>query len=260
MLFKLPRAQSGSLIKIGLGSVLLSLTAFATPLNDIQKSAAEWSRIRSETSRLEADWASEREVLDASISGLSIEADQLELENRAIIAESTKQSDEIDRLTARNQANTDRIDQTVDRLSELSAELITLRSALPPRLSDALDLAFRSIAASDLKPADRMRHTMAILNRCQQFDQTFVLTEEILPTEAGGKDRLLEVVYWGLAQACALDRSAGEAFIGRPIDGQWTWVAAPGLVESAIKLIDVREDDVPPDFVTLPFQITGGEK
>ncbi|MGY8739232.1 MAG: DUF3450 family protein [bacterium] len=260
MPFKLPSTYSGGLIKIVFASISLSLTAFASPLNDIQESAAEWSRIRSETSRLETDWSTEREVLDASISGLNIQADQLELENRALVAESTKHSDEIARLTARNQGNEARIDETVDRLTLLSAELIALRPALPPRLSAALDLPYRSIAGSDLKPADRMRHTMAILNRCQQFNQTFVLTEEIIPVESGGEDRLLEVVYWGLAQACALDRSASEAFIGRPIDGQWTWVPAPRLVEAATKLIDVRQDDVPPDFVSLPFQITGGEK
>ncbi|MBT5902414.1 MAG: DUF3450 family protein [Opitutaceae bacterium] len=254
------RTASGRLITFGLGSLSFCFAAFANPLTDLQKSAAKWSQIRSETSRLESDWVAERSVLKASISGLNIEADQLELEQRALASEAQKHTEEINALTARNQANDAAIAQTVDRLATLSGELIALRPALPPRLSHALDLPFRTIAQDDLKPADRMRHTMAILNRCQQFDQTFVMTEEVLPVEKGGEDRLLEIVYWGLSQACALDRSANETFIGRPVDGVWRWVPAPGLAEAAAKLIAVRQDEVPPDFVTLPFQVTGGEK
>lgn len=260
MPYPLPRALSESLPLVGMAALSLTLPASATPLNDVQAAAAEWARIRSETSRLETDWAAERQVLDASISGLRIQAEQAELEHEALVAESTKQRDEIAELTERNQINATKIEQTVDRVAALSAALIDLRPALPPRLSSALDLPYRSITIADLNPADRMRHTMAILNRCQQFDQTFVFAEEVLSVTPGEEERLLEVVYWGLAQACALDRSAGQAFIGRPIDGQWTWVAAPGLEDAAAQLIAVRQDQAPPDFVELPFQITGGEQ
>ncbi len=166
----LPRTASGRLITIGLGSLSLGLTAFANPLTDIQESAAKWSEIRSETSRLQSDSVAERSVLNSSISGLNIEADQLELEQKAMASEAQKHTEEIDRLTARNQANDAAIAQTVERLASLSGELIALRPALPPRLSNALDLPYRSIAQADMEPADRMRYTMAILNRCQQFD------------------------------------------------------------------------------------------
>ena len=68
------------------------------------------------------------------------------------------------------------------------------------------------------------------------------------------------MVYFGLSQACALDRSAGEAFMGRPINGQWQWENVPGLAEDAARLIAVRLDEMPPEFVNLPTQITGGVK
>ncbi|GAB5558365.1 MAG: hypothetical protein SynsKO_00120 [Synoicihabitans sp.] len=256
----LPSAPSGVLTKLGLLSICASLTATATPLNDLQQAAAEWSRIRSETSRIEADWRSEREVLEASISGLEVRAEQLELEQQALAAESTKNRDVIARLTARNQADAARIDETVQRVEQLSQKLVELRPALPPRLSSALEVPYRTITESELQPADRMRHTMAILNRCQQFDRTFVMSEEILEMSAGAEPRLVEVVYWGLSQACALDRSANEAFIGRPVNGRWTWEAAPGFEAAAAKLLAVRADEAPPEFITLPFKMTGGAK
>jgi len=236
----------------------VTLLAPATPLNQVQTAAAEWAQLRSETTRLETDWLTERSLLDASIANLNSQADLLELQHETLLAATAKERQELADLTTANQTRATQLETTSARIEKLAAQLQALRPALPPRLSAALDLPFRSIMSPDLGPADRMRHTMAILNRCQQFDRTFVLAEEVLTTTPGEGPRLLEVVYFGLAQACALDRSAGEAFMGRPVDGQWQWENVPGLAAAAARLIAVRLDEIPPEFVNLPIKITGG--
>lgn len=241
-------------------ALLATGLAQATPLNQVQTAAAEWAELRSETTRLETDWVTERALLQASITNLNLQADQLELERDTLVAETAKDRQELDDLTAANQLRAEQLAAASARIESLATELNAMRPALPPRLSAALDLPFRSIQSPDLSPADRMRHTMAILNRAQQFDRTFVLAEEVLTVAPGAEPRLLEVVYFGLAQACALDRSAGEAFMGRPIDGEWRWELVPGLEDDAARLIAVRADDIPPEFVNLPTQITGGAK
>jgi len=233
---------------------------FATPLNDVQEAAAKWADLRSETTRLESEWLSEKALLDASISHLESVADQLQLQQEVLIADAKKAQQEVDQLTAENQLRAGQLAVANAQIARLAAELAELRPALPPRLSAALDLPFRTITNPELSPADLMRHTMTILNRCQQFDQTFVLTEEVLPVTPDGQPRLLEVVYFGLAQACALDRSADEAFIGRPFEGVWQWEYVPGLAPEAVKLIDVRQDTVPPEFVELPVKVMGGAR
>lgn len=230
----------------------------ATPLNDVRTAAAEWARLRAETTRLETEWATEQAVLDATIAGLTGEADQLDLQHQATVADNALERNRLADLTAANQRRAAQLTDTANRLAGLATKLVELRPALPPRLAAALDLPFRSLSNPELGPADRMRHTMAILNRCQQFDQTFVLTEEVLPVIPGTEPRLLEVIYLGLAQGCALDRSAGEAFIGRPVDGIWRWEPAPNLSREIARLIAVHQDEIPPEFVTLPLQITGG--
>jgi len=243
----------------GICLALLTVTpTTATPLNDVQEAASEWARLRSETTRLETDWLAEKALLEASIGNLESRADSLDLEHEALIADAAKAQQEVDDLTAANQQRAADLEVASDRIAALAQELAALRPALPPRLSAALDLPFRTIANPDLSPADRMRHTMVILNRCQQFDQTFVMAEEVMAMTEGEEPRLLEVVYFGLAQACALDRSAEEAFIGRPVDGIWQWELVPGLAAEAAKLIAVRNDDIPPEFVELPIKVTGG--
>lgn len=235
-----------------------STTTADTPLNDVQQAASQWAKLRSETSRLEKTWESERELLNASISGLSVHADQLAATRDTLAARTATAREEIEELTAANLATARRIDEAGERIAALAEKLIALRPALPPRLSAALELPYRSIASAEIAPADRMRHTMAILNRCNQFNQTFVLSEEILPVTPGGEPRLLEVIYWGLAQGCALDRSDGEAFVGRAIDGVWTWQPQPDLVGEITRLIDIHQDKISPAFVTIPAQVTEG--
>lgn len=238
----------------------LPLAAGATPLHDVQTAAAEWARLRSATTRIEKDWAAEQALLDASIDNLNTQADQLELQHRAAVADAAAAQQAVDDLTAANQQRAADLAMANQRIAALADRLAAQRPALPPRLSAALDLPFRTLTNPDLSPADRMRHTMAILNRCQQFDQAFVLAEEILPVTPGGEPRLLEVVYFGLAQACALDRSADQAYLGRPVDGTWQWIHVPDLADEAAHLIEVRQDNVPPAFVRLPLQLTGGAR
>lgn len=240
--------------------VATTLPLAATSLDDVQNAAAEWARLRSETTRLETDWASERTLLEASIENLTLEADQLERERNADIAENRTNQETLTRLTADNAARTEAITTATAQLDQLTRDLQALRPALPPRLSSALDLAYRSLGTPDIPPADRLRHAVAILNRCQEFDQAFVLAEEALPLAPGQEPRLLEILYLGLAQACALDRTADEAYLGRPVDGTWQWTQVSGLAAEASRLIAVRRDELPPEFVSLPLQITGGDQ
>ena len=255
-----PRLSVGALILCSiLGPFILPASA-DTPLNDVQAAASQWAKLRSETSRLEKEWDSEKEVLRASITGLAAQADQLAAERDTVTAETAAGRAEIDELTAANLATAARITAAGDRVGELAQKLLALRPALPPRLSAALELPFLSLASTDLPAAERMRHTMTILNRCNQFNQTFVLSEEILPVTPGGEPRLLEVIYWGLAQGCALDRSGNEAFVGRAVNGVWTWEPHPDLTAEIAELIDIHQDKEAPAFVTIPAQIMGGEK
>jgi hypothetical protein len=226
----------------------------------VQDSASKWAQLRTETNRLQTEGATDRSLLEATLINLTLQADELELQKQAEQAEAAKARQIVDDLVAANLKRQEDLETATNRVAKLSRELIALRSALPPRLSSALELPFLTIADPELIPADRMRHTMAILNRCQQFDQTYVFAEEVVTVTPGSEPRLLEVVYFGLAQACALDRSASKAYIGRPVDGTWQWENVPGLAAQAERLLEVREDIVPPEFVELPFQITGGAR
>ena len=232
----------------------------ATPLADVQTAATTWANLRSELTRLENDWTTEKEVLTASIAGLSQRAELMALEQETLLASTAKDRREIAELRTDNEARTQALSSANDRLVAVTAQLIALRPALPPRLSTALDLPYRSLAAAEIATGERAQHVMAILNRCNQFNQAFVFAEEIIPTQPGAEPQLLEVIYLGLAQACAIDRAANEAYVGRPVDGKWTWTPQTGLAGEVSNLIAIYQDRTEPVFVAVPMQVTGGAK
>jgi len=240
--------------------LLFNLPAGATPLDDVQTAATTWANLRSELTRLESDWAGEKKVLSASVAGLSQRAEQMALSHEALEAETAKDRREIDELRQQNKASTADLEQANNRMAAVAQRLLSTRAALPPRLSAALDLPFKSLASPDLAAGERAQHVMTILNRCNQFNQAFVLAEEIIPTSPGAEPQLLEIIYLGLAQACAIDRAADQAYVGRPTNGQWTWTPQPNLAAEIANMIAIYQDRAEPTFVTVPMQVTGGDR
>jgi hypothetical protein len=100
-----------------------------------------------------------------------------------------------------------------------------------------------------------MNVAMTILNRCAQFDRTITRAEEVLTIEEGQGMRSLDVIYWGLSHAYALDRLAGKAWYGSPGSQGWHWQPRPDVVRPVTKLIAIYDDKADPEFVTIPAQI-----
>ena len=232
--------------------------AGATPLDDVQTAATTWANLRSEMTRLETDWTAEKQVLTASIAGLNQRAEQMALAHEVLFAGPVYDRRELEELHTQNDAISANLNLADARMADVAQKLIALRPALPPRLSTALDLPYRSLAAADLPAGERAQHVMTILNRCNQFNQAFVLAEEIIPTSPGADPQLLEIIYLGLAQACAIDRAANQAYVGRPMDGRWTWTHEPDLAGEIATMIAIYQDRAEPTFVTVPMQVTGG--
>ena len=240
--------------------LLTSLTLFsslsATPLKDVQTAATTWANLRSELVRLETEWAGEKKVISASVTGLTQRAEQMDLAFEALESETSRERRELDELRQENETTTAGLAEANTRMAAVASRLLALRSALPPRLSTALELPFKSLASPDIAAGERAQHVMTVLNRCNQFNQAFVLAEEIIPTSPGAEPQLLETIYLGLAQGCGIDRAANKAYIGRPVNGTWTWTHEPDLAA----VIAIYQDRAEPTFVTMPVQVTGGEK
>jgi FtsZ-binding cell division protein ZapB len=229
--------------------------AAADPVDEVQKSAAEWARLRVETVKLESDWEWQRGLMEATRDAQLAHLKELEERRDELAAKTAGARRTSEELTAQRQSMREAAAAAANRLQSLDDRLVRMRAWLPPRLSAALDLPYRSLALPQLSMGERMQHTMTILNRCALFNSTVSHGEEAVDV-APGETKLLEVIYWGLSHGYALDRAARVAYVGSPTDDGWRWAAVPELTDRVEQLMAVHQDKCEPVGTELPVKIS----
>lgn len=223
-------------------------------LKKTEKAATEWVNLRLESSRLNAEWDAQRPLLESLVKGLKERVGTLEMRKEHLQAKTAKDREETAAVQAEIQSLGREIQTMETKLQQVSAQLIALRPQLPPRLSDALEMAYRSLATSTLTVNERMQLLTTVLNRCVQFNRTITHGQETVQISAAEK-KLLNVIYWGLGQAYALDRSTNRAWAGRPGSAGWTWEQHDEAAPAIARLFDVYEDKADPESVSVPAAI-----
>ena len=228
----------------------------AESLDAVEKSASEWVKLRLETTRLETDWRMERGLLETMVHATQERATALEEQRDLAKAKTARDREELDAMRAKNAAAQDDLHAAESRLKALTQRLATLRPALPPRLSDALEMSFRSLANDELPLGERMQLTTTVLNRCAQFNRLVSTGEDVLTLEGEPTAKSFETIYWGLSHGYAIDRATSRAWLGAPDNGVWKWQSRPDAFEPVTQLIAVATDKADPDFVSVPATVS----
>jgi len=247
---------------------LIAVLIFAAPLlvtgaepvgaDAVKNVTATWVKARLEISRLETEWRTDRQLLESTLNSLTDRAQTLESKRDYLLAKTAKDREELSSLAAAEKAALAEVKDMQERARGLSARLIKLRATLPPRLSAALEMSYRSLAATSLPVGERIQFNATILNRCAQFNRTITCEEELLELERNAPPRLVEVLYWGLGQAYAIDHTNRRTWQGKPGPEGWKWEQLSGPPEPIATVIAIYRDKAVPDFVTLPAQIRNG--
>jgi hypothetical protein len=249
-------SQSRRIRTLLLPSLVLAGTMVAAteadPLEPGEKAAAEWIRTRLETTRIEGEWAADRPLLESTVNGLKERARALEEKRDLTRARTARDREDIEALEAKNKAAADDLSAVGAQLQALAAQLAALRPSLPPRLSEALELSYRSLGNPNLAAGERMQLAMTILNRCALFNRTVTCGEEVLAIDGESGARSLNVIYWGLSHGYALDSAAGRAWYGAPGPRGWQWQPAADAARPVARLIAIYNDKADPDFVAVP--------
>ncbi len=231
------------------------LHAEPTALESVEKAAGDWVKVRAETTRLQVEWSTQRQLLESMVNGLEERAKTLELRQEYLQAKTAKDRDELAKLAAADSAAAAGLQVTEARLKALDASLLQLRPSLPPRLSAALDLPFKSLGAPELTVAERMQLTLTVLNRCTQFNRGISFEPELLNPGNEANPQLLEVIYWGLSHGYALDRGKDRAWMGSPGPAGWQWAPLPAGAKHVDELFAVAQGRSEPVFVAMPAQL-----
>ena len=232
-----------------------SLRAEPNPIEAVEKAAGEWVRARAETSRIQIEWSSQCQLLESTVNGLTERAQALESRRDYLQAKTAKDRGDLAKLETANNAAAAGMQATEAQLKAIDARLVQLRSSLPPRLSAALELPFRSLTSTELTLSERMQVTMTVLNRCTQFNRGINSEEELLNPGGEKSTQLLEVIYWGLSHGYALDRPKDKAWFGTPGQAGWEWQPVPEGAKRVAELIAIYQSKGEPVFVEVPARV-----
>lgn len=251
---RLPRLRSSSLClaALGFGLAPSPRASAQEPLGAADRAGQQWISLRVEAARLDSEWRTQREVLGSLVAATQERARLAEEKRDLALAKTAQERRDLADLRAKDEAAAADLKAADARLNALCLRLLALRPKLPPRLSDALEMSFRTLGAPRLDVGERMQTAMNVLNRCAQFDRAVFCGEDMLTLEGEPPNKLFEVIYWGLSHAYALDRGAHRAWLGSPGPDHWRWTPAPDAYDSVAKLIAIANDRAEPQFVAVP--------
>ncbi len=244
--------------RLWLGGLLLCsavLHAESNSIEAVEKAAGEWVKARAETSRIQNEWSTQRQLLESTVNGLNERAQTLETRRDYLQAKTAKDRDELAKLEAATSVAAAGMQATEAKLKALDARLLQLRPSLPPRLSAALELPFKSLTSTELTTGERMQMTMTVLNRCTQFNRGINSEEELLSPGGEMNTQLLEVIYWGMSHGYALDRTKDKAWFGSPGTAGWQWESLPDGAKRVAELIAIYQGKGEPVFVEVPGRL-----
>lgn len=221
-------------------------------LASADKAAHDWLALRTEAVRLDTEWRTQREVLASLAAGLEERAKLAEEKRDQAKAQHSQELQDLAAVQAKNRAAAEDLQAAQARLEALSRRLLALRPKLPPRLSDALDLSYRTLASGGVPPAKRMEVAMSVLNRCGEFDRLVSVSEDLLTLEGEAPNKYFETIYWGLSRGYALDRASRRAWLGTAGPDGWRWEPKPEAYDAVVRLIGIAQDKGEPDWIAVP--------
>ncbi len=226
-----------------------------TNFQTLQESSIEWAKLRSEAARLESDWAWQKRLMESTKVALESQIELIENDVSLLETQMNIDVEAVGRLSKQSDVLSEYLDTMSTSQSKLKSELLRMRDQLPPRLNDSLELAYLSIVDDRLTDGECMQFIITIVNRCFQFNKSISYFEEVMSFDGADGESVVDVLYWGISHAYALDRKSGISYMGRSDGRKWIWEEQPGLSGEIRDLIDVFSGAVDPHYVSVPVRL-----
>lgn len=236
----------------------------ATPAEELRATLAGWVDAMGKIQREEDDWARDEEVLRNYREGL--EREIADLGER--IADARTRKDGADKESLELSATRDRYaaarDAFAAELRRMEREFDAILGIIPPplrsepRVAQLLEEFQQALALPDDKATDglskRLVTLINLVGEVEKFQQTVVVRPE-LHQAPDGREFNMQVVYFGLAAAYAVNQDGTFALVGRPSPEGWTHESRPELAGDIQRLLAAILGDAEAAFIELPFSL-----
>lgn len=251
------------LLFLGFPAILPAQEQKISPTEELRVTVNEWVQAMRQIQQEENDWTRDQEVLTNYREGLEKEIADLneriadaKTRKAGADAESLKQTEERDRYAAAN----DELAKLVRSLEEnMAAKLPLIPAPLraEPKVSQSIEDLERDLklTGEELKDgvSKRLQNLINLTSEIEKFQQAVVLRKE-LHTVDKGREINMEVIYFGLSTAYAVNEDGSVALVGKPDakDG-WKFVERKDFAGAIRDLIDSTNGDRDPSFISLPI-------
>lgn len=233
-----------------------------SPTQELRNSVSEWVETMRKIQLEENDWTRDQEVLQNYKEGLGKEISDLKQQiedaktrKAGADKESLDQSMERDRYAAAK----DELSAVIRRLEEsLAAKLPLFPAPLlaEPKVSQAIEDLQRDLKLPVEKRNEgvskRLLNVINLLTEAEKFQQTVHLRPE-LRKNAEGREYNMQVIYFGLASAYAVNEDGSFALVGRPSADGWKFEERKDLASDIQKLVAATTGDQDAAFINLPL-------
>jgi hypothetical protein len=254
-------------IRIPIFTVILSLPLTAqepavTPTEELRANIREWVETMQAIQQEENEWSRDQEVLQNYKEGLEREIADLKQQiadaktrKEGADSESLEQSAGRDRLAAAK----DELTAVVHRLEESLSERLSVFPApllAEPKVAQGVEDLKQALALPEDKRNEgvskRLMNVINLLTEAEKFQQTVHLRPE-LHKNADGREFNMQVIYFGLACAFAVNEDGSFALAGRPTADGWKFEERKDLASDIQKLIAATTGDADAAFINLPI-------
>jgi len=230
----------------------------------LKDSVREWIETMREIQQEEDSWEQDRVLLDDQRTALRTEIDELAKQ----VAEAKKDKQGADKDSAIDVAKRDALVKAKDLLGEevrsLEEDIVGKLSAFPPALAEEprvkelmaqvrKDVTLKGDAAKG-GLTKRLNNVLNLLSEAEKWQQTVHLKPELHQTE-DGKKLNMNVVYFGLATAYAVDEEGVYGMTGKPTEAGWKFEERNDLAPQILEMVTVLNGDADAKFINLPIDL-----
>lgn len=251
-----------STLTLALAFPVFAQETTVSPTEELRTSVREWVETMRKIQQEENDWSRDQEVLQNYKEGLEKEIADLKQQiadaktrKAGADQETLDQSSQRDRYAAAK----DELSLAVRRLEEnLAARLPLFPAPLlsEPKVAQGIEDLQRDLKLPAEKRGDgvskRLLNVINLLTEAEKFQQTVHLRPE-LRKNADGREFNMQVIYFGLACAYAVNDDGSFALAGRPAADGWKFEERKDLAPEIQKLIAATTGDQDAAFINLPL-------
>ncbi len=233
-----------------------------TPTEELRTSVREWVETMRKIQQEENDWARDQEVLSNYKEGLEKEIADLKEQ----IASAKTRKDGADKESLDKIAERDLFVKAKEDMTAITRSLEeSLMAKIPffpepllkdPKVAQGIEDLKRDFALPPEKRGEsvskRLLNVVNLLGEAEKFQQTVSVRPE-LHRDSQGREFNVQVVYFGLAMAYAVNEDGTFALVGRPGPEGWKFEERKDLAPDIVKLLAATTGEADATFINLPF-------